>query len=881
LPASGHPNRLEIRRLLANLRAWLEFAPSRNPDAFPPIFIPIVARVRTPQQAPNSPLFGESSCLARVCPFAQSRRAFLSLLIALPAFAQTLAILPPTTELRGPEARQQLLVEATLADHQEDWTRAADWASSDPKIATVDAHGIVQPVSDGEARITARAKGRTATAAVRVQGSHAAFQWSFRNHVIPVMTKMGCNQGACHGALAGKNGFKLTLRGYDPQADYDTLTRQSVGRRVSLADPSASLILLKPAFVIPHGGGKRFAKDSLEYRVIEEWIAAGAPPPTDKDAQIAGLEVFPAAAVLAPDAEQQIVVRARYSDGHTEDVTRWVKFSSTNEGVATVDDNGRVKMTGAGEAAITLWYSSRVLYSRLTVPFPNAISTSVYDQFPRRNFIDDLAAAKWKSLRLAPSKIAGDAEFLRRAYLDAAGILPTSEEVENFLADPSPDKRAQLVDRLLHRDEFVDYWAYKWSDLLLVSTRRLNSTAMWAFYDWIRDSVKHNKPWDQFAKEIFEGSGSTRQNGALNYFVLHKDPIDLSENATLAFTGQRIMCARCHNHPLEKWTQTQYYQMANLFARIGVKNGTMGDNIVFAKATGDVLHPKLARPLPPTPLDGQSIAIDAPGDRRTLFAEWLTSPQNSLFPRTIVNRVWANFMGRGLVDPVDDVRAANPSSNEELFTALSKDFVDHGYDVQRLIRTIMNSSVYQLSSEANATNQSDNMFYSKHIIRRLPAEVILDAMSQVTGSPTAFGGYPAGTRALQLPDTQVKSEFLTSFGRPARISCDAAERASDSTIAQALAVINGDTLNKKLSAPDGTIALFLKLGLSDRRILEFMYLSAFSRYPTDAERAAMADALEKAKPAKGTEEARRDAHRQALEDMVWALLTSKEFLFDH
>ncbi|SPE41471.1 conserved hypothetical protein [Candidatus Sulfopaludibacter sp. SbA3] len=837
--------------------------------------------MRTPQQAPNSPLFGESSCLARVCPFAQSRRAFLSLLIALPAFAQTLAILPPTTELRGPEARQQLLVEATLADHQEDWTRAADWASSDPKIATVDAHGIVQPVSDGEARITARAKGRTATAAVRVQGSHAAFQWSFRNHVIPVMTKMGCNQGACHGALAGKNGFKLTLRGYDPQADYDTLTRQSVGRRVSLADPSASLILLKPAFVIPHGGGKRFAKDSLEYRVIEEWIAAGAPPPTDKDAQIAGLEVFPAAAVLAPDAEQQIVVRARYSDGHTEDVTRWVKFSSTNEGVATVDDNGRVKMTGAGEAAITLWYSSRVLYSRLTVPFPNAISTSVYDQFPRRNFIDDLAAAKWKSLRLAPSKIAGDAEFLRRAYLDAAGILPTSEEVENFLADPSPDKRAQLVDRLLHRDEFVDYWAYKWSDLLLVSTRRLNSTAMWAFYDWIRDSVKHNKPWDQFAKEIFEGSGSTRQNGALNYFVLHKDPIDLSENATLAFTGQRIMCARCHNHPLEKWTQTQYYQMANLFARIGVKNGTMGDNIVFAKATGDVLHPKLARPLPPTPLDGQSIAIDAPGDRRTLFAEWLTSPQNSLFPRTIVNRVWANFMGRGLVDPVDDVRAANPSSNEELFTALSKDFVDHGYDVQRLIRTIMNSSVYQLSSEANATNQSDNMFYSKHIIRRLPAEVILDAMSQVTGSPTAFGGYPAGTRALQLPDTQVKSEFLTSFGRPARISCDAAERASDSTIAQALAVINGDTLNKKLSAPDGTIALFLKLGLSDRRILEFMYLSAFSRYPTDAERAAMADALEKAKPAKGTEEARRDAHRQALEDMVWALLTSKEFLFDH
>ncbi|MDR3703286.1 MAG: DUF1553 domain-containing protein [Candidatus Sulfopaludibacter sp.] len=797
------------------------------------------------------------------------------------AKAQTLAVLPPSVELTGPEARQQLLVEGAAGEHQEDWTRGAEWVSSDPKIATVDAHGVVQPAGDGEARITARAKGQSATVTVRVRDSHAPFQWSFRNHVIPVMTKMGCNQGACHGALAGKNGFKLTLRGYDPQADYDTLTRQSVGRRVALAEPEASLILMKPSFAIPHGGGKRFAKDSLEYRIIREWIAAGAPPPTDKDAAITGLEAFPASAVLAPEAEQQIVVRARYSDGHTEDVTRWVKFSSTNEGVATVDDNGHVKMTGAGEAAITLYYSSRVLYSRLTVPFPNSVSTAAYEQFPRRNFIDGLAVAKWKSLHLAPSKVAGDAEFLRRAYLDAAGILPTSEEVESFLADQSADKRAKVVDRLLQRDEFVDYWAYKWSDLLLVSTRRLNSTAMWAFYDWIRDSVKQNKPWDQFAKEIFNGSGSTRQNGALNYFVLHKDPIDLTENATLAFTGQRIMCARCHNHPLEKWTQLQYYEMANLFARVGVKNGTMGDNIVFARATGDVLYPKLSRPLPPTPLDGKSMAIDSTADRRALFTEWLTSPTNTLFSRTVVNRVWANFMGRGLVDPVDDVRSANPSSNEELFSALTKDFVDHGYDVQRLIRLIMNSSVYQLSSEANGTNQADNMFYSKHIIRRLPAEVILDAMSQVTGSPTVFSGYPAGTRALQLPDTQVKSEFLASFGRPQRITCDAAERASDSTVAQALAVINGDTLNKKLSAPDGTIALFLKLGLSDRRILEFMYLSAFSRYPSEVERAALTGAMEKAKPEKGTEEARRDAHRQALEDMVWALLTSKEFLFDH
>jgi hypothetical protein len=798
-------------------------------------------------------------------------------LLAVPALAQKLTVLPAEVDLTTRESHQQLIAEASVAGHQEDWTRTAEWSSSDPKIATVDKDGNVLPVSDGKARITAQANGITASAEIRVEGLHAPFTWSFRNHVIPVMTKMGCNQGACHGALAGKNGFKLTLRGYDPDADYDTLTRQSVGRRVSLAEPAASLILMKPSFAIPHGGGKRFAKGSLEYRVIEEWIAAGAPAPGTADPQIRGLEVFPASAVLTPNAEQQLAVRARYSDGHTEDVTRWVKYSSTNEGAATVDDNGRVKMTGAGEAAITLWYSSRVLYARLSVPFPNQVTADAYAGFPRRNFIDDLVIAKLRDLHLAPSKLADDATFLRRASLDATGVLPTSEQVEDFLADRSPDKRTKLIDRLLATDEFVDYWAYKWSDLLLVSSRKLNSTAMWAFYDWIRQSVRENKPWNQFANEIFLDSGSTRRNGALNYYVLHKDPIEVSENATQAFLGQRITCARCHNHPLEKWTQTQYYQAANLFARVGVKTGAApGENIVYAKLSGDVLHPRLARPLPPAPLDAAPMPLDSSEDRRAVFARWLTSPENAMFARTVVNRVWANFMGRGLVDPVDDLRATNPASNEELLAALSKDFADHGYDVKRLIRTIMDSAAYQLSSEANATNQSDNIYYSKHIVRRLNAEVILDAMSQVTGAPTAFAGYPTGTRALQLPDTQIKSDFLTSFGRPARNICDAAERSADPTVAQALHVINGDTLNKKLSAPEGTIALFLKLGFSDRRIVEYTYLSAFSRYPSDAEKQSLLAELEKAKSGKGT-----DAHRQALEDMVWAMLTSKEFLFNH
>jgi hypothetical protein len=808
----------------------------------------------------------------------------ISVIFTALAAAQTprLAILPESVELRGPEARQQLLAQASTGGVQEEWTRSAQWSSSNPAVALVDATGLVRPAGDGEAIVTARANGLSATVKVRVRGAKAPFEWSFRNHVIPVMTKAGCNQGACHGALAGKNGFKLTLRGYDPEVDYDTLTRQAAGRRVTLAEPAASLILQKATFAIPHGGGKRFAAGSLDYRVLAEWIAAGAPPPDTKEPEVTGLEVYPASAVLKPGAEQQLVVRARYSDGAVADVTPWVKYSSNNEGVAGVDDFGRVKMNGRGEAAVTLWYASRVLYARVTVPFDNQVDPSVYTKFPRRSFIDDLALAKWKSLNLAPSATASDETFIRRAFLDAAGILPTAGEVEEFLADRSPDRRAKLIDRLLDRDEYADYWAYQWSDLLLVSSRKIGASAMWSFYHWIRDSVKSNKPWDAFARDIFTGSGSSRENGALNYFVLHKDTVELSENVTQAFLGQRLTCARCHNHPLEKWTQRQYYQFANLFSRVGLKSGDRpGETIVYAKASGDINHPRLLRPLAPAPLDGTPVDLDSPDDRRLHFARWLTDPGNEYFARSIVNRVWGALMGRGLCHPVDDVRATNPASNEELLAALTKDFVAGGFDLKRLIRTIMNSATYQLSSEANATNASDNVFYSKYLVKRLPAEVILDAMSQVTGVPTAFQGYPAGTRAMQLPDVRVASRFLSVFGRPERIVCDVAERSSDPSISQALHVINGDTLNRKLSAADGNLALMLKLGLSDARLVELLNLSAFGRYPGEQERKDLLEALAKSRLATGSAEAVRDARRQALEDLAWSMMTSKEFLFNH
>ena len=805
------------------------------------------------------------------------------LCLTAPAYsAPSLAILPASVQLTGPEARQQLLAEASLDGRQQDWTHRVEWSSSDHRIATVSETGLVRPVRDGSAVITARAEGIGTAITVTVQGTAKPFSWSFRNQVIPVLTKMGCNQGACHGALAGKNGFKLTLRGYDPQADHRALTRESVARRVTLADPASSLMLLKSTAAVPHGGGKRFDSDSLEYRVIAEWIAAGAPAPTRNAPDVIGLDVYPRAVTLEPGATQRVVVNARYSDGSVSDVSRWAKYATTDEAIASVDDAGMATMTGHGQVAITVWYSSKVRDSRLTVPFPNEISEDDFRSFPRNNFVDDFVLAKLKKLRIAPSRPATDSEFIRRAFLDATGTLPSAEEVEQFLDDTSPDKRTRLIDSLLERDEFVDYWAYKWSDLLLVSSENLEKTAMWDFYNWIRDAVKTNKPWDDFTREILTSSGSTRRHPALNYFVIHQETAALAENVTQAFMGQRLMCARCHNHPLEKWTQTQYYRFANLFARIAIKDGReLGDSIVFTKSSGDIPHPRLLRPLPPTPLDGEPLPLDSPEDRRLHLARWLTSSENPYFARNLVSRVWANFFARGLVFPEDDLRATNPASNEELFSALVKDFVDHDFDVKHLIRTIMNSGTYQLASEPNATNETDNKYYSKYIVKRLSAEVILDAYSRITGVPSEFEGYPRGMRALELPDVEVNSQFLDSFGRPDRLVCDVKERSSDPSVAQALHVINGDTLNNKLRNQGSNINLFLKLGLSDSRILEHVFLSAFSRYPTESERESILAALRESRQEQGPVEARRQARREALQDMLWALLTKKEFLFNH
>ena len=797
-----------------------------------------------------------------------------------PPTLKQISILPASITLTGPSAAQRLLVQGLFEDgHEEDLTSRAKLSSSKPAVASIE-NGFVRPMADGQARVVAAFQGHQAEAQVEVKDSSTPLVWSFRNQVLPVMTKMGCNSGACHGAAAGKNGFKLTLRGYDPELDYLTLTRQALGRRTERLEPAKSLILLKPTLTISHGGGQRFPVGSPEYEVISGWIAEGMPPPSDSDPRIQGLEVMPREASLSAGAQQQILVGARFSDGHTEDVTRWAKFSSGDMGVANVDDWGRVKMTGYGEVPVTVWYQSRVAFVRLRVPFPVALEEALFRQAPRRNYIDDLVLKKLQQLHIPPSPPATDAEFLRRAYLDAAGILPTAAEAEAFLSDRSPDKRTKLIDALLARPEFIDYWAYKWSDLLLVSSRKLSPAAMWSYYNWIRESVAEDKPWDQFVREIVTATGNTRENGAANYYAIQREPIDISENLAKSFLGLSITCARCHNHPLEKWTQNDYYSMANLFSRVRLKNDDRMELTVFSSTSGEMNHPRLGRPMPPRPLDAEPLGFDSPVDRRMYFAQWLTSPGNPYFARALVNRVWRNFMGRGLVEAVDDLRDTNPPTNEELFNALAADFVKHGFDVRYLIRTIMNSATYQTAATPQKDNALDDKYYSHYVIRRLPAEALLDAVSQVAQVPEKFEGYPVGMRAMQLPDSRVDSYFLTVFGRPERLQNAVSERQSDPSITQALHVINGDTLNQKLQASGGTVDMLLKLGLSDQRMVEYLFLSAFGRYPTEKERDEVAADLRGAN-GKNAEGWSVDPRRPVLEDLLWAMLTSKEFMFNH
>jgi hypothetical protein len=802
------------------------------------------------------------------------------------------ALIPAQTALAGPHSSQQLLLER-VADKRftGDKTKAAKFTSSNPAIATIDDQAVVHPVADGDAIITSTVGGQIATATVTVTGmSHNSLR-SFRNEVEPLFAKMGCSMGACHGALAGKGGFKLSLRGYDAAADFRTITRGARGRRIEPTDPGSSLILLKPTMAVPHKGGLRFAEDSPAYEILSQWIAAGAPTPRDDDPLVTALEVFPAEATLRPGDQQRVVVRAKYTDGRIRDVTQWSKFAATNEAVATVDDDGRVKVLGHGGGAVTAWYSSKIVNMRITSPYDAPVPDEVFAKAPRKNFIDDLVLKQLQLLRLPPSPPADDAEFIRRAYLDTIGKLPTADEVRTFLGDTTPEKRNKLNDALLARPEFVDYWSYQWSDLLLVNGTLLRPEAVKAFYGWIRQQVEKNTPWDEFARQVVVARGSSLENGATNFYALHQDAESMTENISQAFLGLSIGCAKCHNHPLEKWTNDQYYAMANLFARVRakgwgaeVKTGD-GARTLFVEDHGDLVQPSKGVPQPPAPLDAKPLPPNQTEDRREYLAEWLTAPDNPYFARAITNRIWANFFGVGLIEPVDDLRLSNPASNDELLAASAKFLVDHRYDLKALMREILQSATYQRSSIAVGASRDDTRNYSHYFPRRLMAEVSLDAISQITAVPSEFtqieypgadfektSFYAKGTRALQLYDSAVVSRFLRTFGRNQRVITCQCERSNEPSLVQALHISNGDTILKKLESKDGKVASLLTSKQPNYRIVEDLYLSALSRYPTDREMTALLATMNNA-PATD--------RRAVLEDVYWAVLSSREFLFNH
>jgi hypothetical protein len=804
--------------------------------------------------------------------------AAFGLIGAIDLFAAgTLVILPREVKLTGSEARQTLLAEREEGSFVTEFVRSGTWSSDDEKIAKV-IDGQVIPTGNGSTTITCSANGQTSQMKVIVEKFDTVHQWSFRNHVQSVMSKTGCNSGACHGAAAGKNGFKLSLRGYDPEQDFFSITHQSRGRRVVADDPGRSLILTKPTGAIPHKGGFRFAEDSFEYRVVAEWIAQGMQPPSESDVRIQKLEILPQGLRLKSGTEQPMVVVAHFSDGHTEDVTRWSKYTSTNHSVCSVDDRGLVKVLGSGEGAIVAWYLAQNTTATVTVPYVQSVDPEWFNRADRANFIDDLVMEKLRSLNMPPSPRSDDCEFVRRVYLDTIGLLPTVDEVKAFISDTNGGKRDELIEQLLSRPEFVDYWSYQWSDLLLLTGSRLRPDAVKAYYKWIRDRVAENASWDEFARGVILAKGSTIENGAANFFALHQDPQDMVETTSMAFLGMSLQCAHCHDHPNEKWTNDDYYGMVSLFARVRGKGwggdfrSGDGNRTIFLADQGEVLQPRTAKPQPPKPLDADPISFTDSSDRREYLAQWLTSARNPYFSKAIVNRIWANFMGRGLVDAIDDIRLTNPASNEKLLSRLAEELARNRFDLKSLMRTIMQSETYQRSHVVLKENEADQRFHAHSQPRRLKAEVLLDAISQVTGVATVFKDQPANVRALQLPDASVASYFLDTFGRPERVLTCTCERSNEPSMTQVLHLTNGKTIQEKLESKEGRIAKFFEANASSSEMIDTIYLAALSRFPTDEERRKISVVLD---------EAPVEEKRAAIEDLFWSVLTSKEFLFQH
>lgn len=794
--------------------------------------------------------------------------ALLVLALGVPPVRAAVTVSPPTVRLDSPEASQQLLV--TLATG--DGTRSATYESSDPKVAMVDATGMITPKGEGRAEVIVRHGSDTQRVPVEVAGLKQPRPVSFEHEIIPILTKATCNSGGCHGKAEGQNGFKLSVFGFDAVADYKALTAEGRGRRLFPASPENSLLLTKGSGRTPHGGGKKLDPAGLRYRRLLRWIEEGAAAGRTEMTPVVSLEVEPAQRVMELNGTQQLRVTAVDQKGQRRCVTAEAEYDSNAGLIAGVDGRGLIKAGDRpGEAAILVRYMGLVTVCRVTLPRPAVTFTRP----PESNFIDKHVWDKLQRLGIPPSDLADDATYLRRVFLDTIGTLPTEAEARTFLADKSPDRRAKLVDKLLDRPEYADYWALKWSDVLRVDKDSVTPQGAVAMTRWIRKQIAENRPYDQFARDVVTARGSTTAEGPAAIFKALTTPEIAARSMSQVFLGVRIECAQCHHHPSERWGQDDYWALAGMFSGVARKPTPGGGEAVVWKSGTD-LGPVIGKGkkavvgagVPARPLGAKVVPYEPAVDRRLALADWMAEPENPYFAAVIVNRVWAHYFGRGLVEPLDDLRATNPPSNEPLFAALTAHIREKKYDLKAFTKTLLASRAYQLSSATVKGNEDDEQNFSHAAVKAMPAEVLLDAISQVTGVPEKFNGWPEGYRAIQVWDNRMPSYFFRIFGRPVRYSVCECERGTDPSIAQALHLMNSPEISEKIRARRG---LARKLADSDKQpdaIVEELFLSALGRMPTDAEKSQMAVAFV------------GNSREAAVEDVMWVVLNSKEFLYN-
>jgi len=851
-----------------------------------------------------------------------------------------LVVQPSAMTLRGSGDEQGLLVTAVSSTGRlVDVTRHCKYAVKKSKTITVDANGICRATADGEAEVTIEAKGlkeRIILSAVETATKPVP---SFRQDVLPVLTKTGCNSGACHGKLAGQNGFKLSLRGYAPEWDHEWLTTEVSGRRVNFSNATDSLLVLKPIGTVPHEGGKKLTEGSREHRLLVEWISARAPGPLASEPDPSRIEVFPGNRTLRLDDAQPLIVRAHYPDGRVRDVTWLSQFYSNDETVLSVSPQGLVKPLRAGAAGVRVHFQGLVEVLIFTMPHENNVPADAFSN--KNNLIDEHVFSMLQKLRIPPSALCTDATFMRRAFLDATGVLPDADEVRAFVDDKSSHKRERLVELLLERPEFVDFWTLQLADLMQNRKERdhdvRGTKGVRAFQTWLRAQVAANRPWNELTRDVLTAKGDSVGQPAIGYFITtigeksNVEESEVADSVAQSFLGTRIGCAKCHNHPLEKYTQDDYFHFAAFFSRVSLKredpvknptrlftysrdegeqrkqlaetekklaeaetsaSGKTGDEATKAmakvaehkKRIGEiskqiegtqkrmpgVTQPRTKKMLGPQALDRIPAVIKPGEDPREALAAWITDPTNSMFSGSMVNRIWKHYMGVGLVELVDDLRSSNPPSNPPLWQALTTEFVSHNFDRKHVMRLILNSRAYQLRSATIPGNEQDRQFYSHYYARRLPAEVLSDAISQATKVPDQYAGYPVGTRATQLPEPGVTSYFMGLFGRSERVTACACERSGDVSLPQLLHLQNSEDLVKKIRSKEGRMDELLKKAASNEQLVEEIFLSTVSRRPEASEIAAVNAAL-----------ASGDKREDVLRDLFWALLNSKEFAFNH